>query len=181
MIMIVMMMKMTVVVVKMFKIGLLALMALTSLRWHCFAFKSWISHQNLSRFGFPTRICQNLDFPPELVKIRSAFDDTGNFWTAGAMRERCIDQRLYWEYVDCWRTHWPRLQGAEVSRTLTRLCIGFSTAHIHIVISPQGALSCWNKKTTKEDKLHILLNHTYLYCHFALGNLKFAWIEIKTF
>ena len=66
-VMIVMMMKM-VVVVKMFKIDLLALMALTSLRWHCFAFKSWISHQNMSRFEFPTRICQELDFLPEFVK-----------------------------------------------------------------------------------------------------------------
>ena len=87
-------MKMVVVVVKMFKIDLLALMALTSLRWHCFAFKSWISHQNLSIFDFPTNMCQDLDLPPEFVKIRSAFDDTGNFWTAGAMQERSIDQRL---------------------------------------------------------------------------------------
>ena len=79
MIIIVMMMKK--VVVKMFKIDLLALTALTSLRWHCFAFKSWISHQNLSRFGFPTRICQYLDFLLEFVKIWISYQNLSRLAT----------------------------------------------------------------------------------------------------
>ena len=177
----------------MFKIDLLALTALTSLRWHCFAFKSWISHQNLSRFGFPTRICQYLDFLLEFVKIWISYQNLSRLAT------HLMTQATFELLVQCRNDLLTKVFSGNMlgkylqdmmmtmmmlMRRRMKMIIVARRVMVMMMVMMKEALTeiarCWGKSDA-DKALHWILHRTYSYCHLASGMLRFKGIEIKTF